>query len=65
MPIWVFMDFADYKTPVNTLLCTHMLFRNKTDEGTAKAIEEDVPASAEETAKEAMENCPVGAIGQA
>jgi ferredoxin len=42
-----------------------MLFRNKTDEGTAKAIEEDVPASAEETAKEAMENCPVGAIGQA
>ena len=36
-----------------------------TDEGTAKAIEEDVPASAEETAKEAMENCPVGAIGQA
>ena len=36
-----------------------------TDEGTAKAIEDDVPASAEETAKEAMENCPVGAIGQA
>ena len=36
-----------------------------TDVGTAKAIEEDVPASAEETAKEAMENCPVGAIGQA
>ena len=36
-----------------------------TDEGTAKEIEEDVPASAEETAKEAMENCPVGAIGQA
>lgn len=36
-----------------------------TDEGTAKAIEEDVSASAEETAKEAMENCPVGAIGQA
>lgn len=36
-----------------------------TDEGTAKAIEEDVPSSAEETAKEAMENCPVGAIGQA
>lgn len=35
-----------------------------TDEGTAKAIEEDVPASAEETAQEAMENCPVGAIGQ-
>ena len=32
--------------------------------GTAKAIEEDVPASAEETAQEAMENCPVGAIGQ-
>jgi ferredoxin len=35
-----------------------------TDEGTAKAIEEDVPASAEEAAQEAMENCPVGAIGQ-
>jgi cell division septation protein DedD len=30
------MDFCDHKTPINTLLCTHMLFRNKTEGGMYK-----------------------------
>ena len=32
------------------------------DEGIAEAVEEDVPAAAEETAKEAENGCPAGAI---
>lgn len=35
------------------------------DSGKAHAIEEDVPAGAEDTAAEAMEGCPVGAIEEA
>lgn len=34
------------------------------DEGTAQAIEEDVPAEAEASAEDAMSGCPVGAIEQ-
>jgi ferredoxin len=33
-----------------------------TENGTAEAIEDSVPTHAESTAKEAKENCPVGAI---
>ncbi|MGN0363196.1 MAG: ferredoxin [Bilifractor sp.] len=33
-----------------------------TDEGVSKAIEGDVPADAEATAEQAMDECPVGAI---
>lgn len=36
-----------------------------TDEGTAKAIDGEVPAEAEASAAEAMDGCPVGAIEQA
>lgn len=32
------------------------------DDGMAHAIEEDVPADAEDSAQEAAENCPVSAI---
>jgi len=33
-----------------------------TENGTAEAIRETVPSQAEQTAKEAKENCPVEAI---
>ena len=33
-----------------------------TDEGVAKAIDEDVPAEAFDSAAEAMDSCPVSAI---
>ena len=33
-----------------------------TDEGVAVAIEGDVPADVEDSAQEALEGCPVGAI---
>lgn len=36
-----------------------------TEEGTAKAIEQDVPQEAQDSAKEAMESCPVDAIEEA
>lgn len=36
-----------------------------TDEGVAKAIESEVPAGSEETAAEAKDSCPVGAIEEA
>lgn len=32
------------------------------DDGVAHAIEEDVPADAEDSAQEAADNCPVSAI---
>ena len=32
------------------------------DEGTAVAIEEDIPEEVEDAAQEAADNCPVGAI---
>ena len=35
------------------------------DEGTAEAIESDVPAGAAESAAEAMDSCPVSAIEEA
>ena len=36
-----------------------------TDEGTAKAIEPEVPAESEAAAAEAKNGCPVGAIEEA
>ena len=36
-----------------------------TDAGVAKAIEEDVPSEALDSAAEAMDGCPVGAIEEA
>ncbi|MDD5859205.1 MAG: ferredoxin [Eubacteriales bacterium] len=36
-----------------------------TDEGVAKAIEDEVPADAEASAAEAKDSCPVGAIEEA
>ena len=36
-----------------------------TDEGVAKAIENEVPEEARESAAEAKDNCPVGAIEEA
>lgn len=35
------------------------------DDGVAHAIEEEVPAGAEESAAQAMQDCPVGAIEEA
>lgn len=35
------------------------------EEGFAQAIEEDVPAGCEDSAREAMESCPVDAIEEA
>ena len=36
-----------------------------TDEGVAKAIEEEVPVESESAAAEAKDGCPVGAIEEA
>lgn len=36
-----------------------------TDAGTAQSVESEVPEDAQDSAAEAMENCPVGAIEEA
>ncbi len=47
-------------------LCTEICPQvfSLTDEGVSSAIEGDVPPEHEQSAQEAMESCPVGAIEQ-
>lgn len=44
-------------------ICPDVFFMG--DEGFAQAISEDVPAECEDSAREAMESCPVDAIEEA
>ncbi len=46
-----------------TTICPEVFSMGK--EGFAQAIEEDTPADCEDSAREAMESCPVDAIEEA
>lgn len=60
-----FSDAPDINCPTACCLFEDQAFPDVfsiTDEGVAKAIEEDVPEEALDSAAEAKDGCPVGAI---
>lgn len=61
------MKFCVNENCIGCTLCASTVpeVYTMTDEGTARAMEGDVPGEFEEAALEAMENCPADAIEQA
>lgn len=61
------MKYSVNETCIGCGLCSETCPQvfSMTDEGVAKAIEEDVPESALAAAEEAKDGCPVGAIVEA